>query len=577
MRQVPPHSNSARTAEGATPLARRLRWVAAVVAIACAATACAPELDAELLEVRRVGPDRLEPGRRMRVRGAGFPPGRTGRMRIEGRMHRPDAAPRSVSVELAARALSAEQVEARFTAEALEALGGRGTVHGRVAVIFDAVGAGLVSGHSPPVVLDIVPPSTDRLSEELARRRHATRLVDWLGLGLGEEPPDERGLVVERVDEGSAAARAGLLAGDWLIALEGVRLHALSDFLPPPSATRASVDVGRESEAGSFSVTLPVGTAERALTKTEVLAAQVAFLWVLLVLFVLAPSASGLDWLMWREGRPMEGDPGRRSHRGRARLARLAIGTTFFPILGIAAQAGLVQVPLQVLLLGALAARTTAAALGTPGTRAARARAVLAAAGGVALAAIGLAAVGAMAGTNDLSALADSQGPMPWQWTGFRTAAGPACVVLLVRAGAFRARGKGTSGGLAVAIDETVALLLAVAVTMALLGGWNTGGDSISMHALGVALFTVKAGTVWALMRRLGARGERGAWITVTIASLFAVTLSALWILAHPPLELEHALGEVSTAALALVGASLLYRSIRGDGADELAPAHPFA
>lgn len=531
------------------------RTLRRTLALALALSACSPANEAELLEVHGVRPDRIEPGHALEIRGAGFPPGRSARVRLEGRMFRPGRTPRDVRVELWGEALSSERVDARFTPAALDALGGRGTLHGRVVVSFEARGHGLVVGRSPAVLLDVTPPSTARLDDALARARRATLLAGQLGLGLGEEAPDVPGLPVESVEEGSPAARAGIVPTDRVIAIDGVRVHALADLLPPPGATRTTLELSRVGEASTVIVRLPLAAARDGLADGDVRAAQLALVWTLAILLLLAPSARLFD-----VPRP-EGAPARRI------LIRAAIGAAFFAGVAGLALAGRSIVPIELLLAAFVAARVSAAFFDR---REHWARALAGALGASLLAAIALGGAAALGGTSDLVALHALGGALPWEWPALRTPAGPLLAVLLLLAGAYRVRGRA-----AAALEEASALLLAAAVAAVLLGGWSAPVEGPAGRALGVLLYVASGLACWAAMRRLGRASARRRAIVAALLAPIAVFATAAWIAFEPP-PIERALAEALTAVLGLVGAVLLGRRVLGNADGEPAPALPF-
>lgn len=553
----------------------RARWVVAALLL----SACAPSREAELLEVREVSPERVEPGHLLRVEGTGFPPGRDARLRIEGRLHAPGVAPREVAVELDGYASSGEDVEARFTAQALGALGGRGTLHGRVTVVFEA-GAGAVIGRSPPMVLDVTPSSTERLAGELARRRKGAALAAQLGIALGEEAADARGLPVESVAPGSLADRAGLSTGDRLLSLEHVRLHALSDFVPPPERPRAEAKVAREGEALPFVVVLPVKEERAGLSRDELLAAQAALGWALLVLLLLAPSAWVTEALARRPRALVQterrGLSAALARHGAAAL-RLSVGAAFLATLVSLDAAGHLRVPLETLALAAIALRSSDAFLAARGEGAS----VLAglgrsvtALGPVALLVIALGGVAALGGTSDLSALVAAQGSAPWEWTALRTPAGPLLAGLMIVAGAWGRRVRSRFGR---SIDDALTLALAGALAATLLGGW-TLGETGWARALGTAAFIAKGLVCWTAMRRAGAIAWRiRGKIVIGALGLASAALTAGWILWAPGPDVAHALAEVLTATLAVVLVWLAVRRIAGIVPHHApAPPHPF-
>ncbi len=534
--------------------------LAMVVTVALAA--CAPDGEAELLEVDRVTPDRLEPGHALEVRGAGFPAGRAARVRLEGRFLRPGSTSRDVRVELRGRAISSEQVEARFTAAALDALGGRGTLHGRITVVFDATGHGAVVGRSRLVTLDVMPTSTEHLAPALSRARRAALLATQLGLALGEESPDAPGLPVEAVEEASPGARAGILAGDRLVAIDGVRVHAMSDLLPPSGASRATLELARAGEASTFEVRLPLTAAREEVSSRELYAAQAALAWALFVLLLVAPSAALLEWATHRA------PPAPPASRALTAL-RALIAIVCFACVAALDAAGLLRVPLELVLAFVLAARTGAACVGAA-SRWERLRAIGGAAAATLLAGVALGAAAALAGTSDLATLQALGGAAPWQWRGLSTPAGPLLLLLLVVAGAWRARSRG-----AAVLEESTTLTLAAVTAAVLLGGWSAPFEGGLGRGLGAALYVASGLACWTAMRKLGAARPRRLAIVAAVAAGAAIATTVVWI-AHEPPPIETALGEALTAVLAVSAAVLAYRRVAAGTAPEPAPALPF-
>jgi hypothetical protein len=547
-------------------------------ALVSSLVSCAPSTETELLDVYGISPDRIEPGHTVRVRGDGFPPGRDARVRITGVAHRPGREPRALSVELYGRAISSEHIEARLSDEALDELGGRATIEGHVEVLFDATG-GAVVGRSPPVVLDLAPASSVRFPDELARRRTAIDLVTWFGVTLAEESADEPGLPIEAVREGSPAAETGLLAGDRLISLDGLRLHALSDFIAPPGAGRALLIVEREGEDAPFELRIALDPQSSPITPLAIRTGQAALAWLLAALLLVAPFASVVDRFAPKKRAPARGMLALVRHTLPI-AARGVIALGFFGAIAVVDRVHGLHVPLETIALGALAARTCAAYLGRPAGEARRAQlaAVVRAFGAAALAAIAIAVCAATEGTTDLVALQSSQGDWPWEWTALRTPAGPFLAAMLLIGGAWQADGRRGVGRFAAVVDETVALVLAGVAAAALFGGWNTSAEHHA-QVIGPALFAIKALVIWIAMKRLGARATKmRAWHVAAYGAMtaLAVGLAALAILHPPPPPIETALAEVLTGALGAFVVWMIARRIVRGRPEDPAPAHPF-
>lgn len=529
-------------------------------------TGCELEPSPELLDVGEVGPARIDGDGRLQVRGSGFPTGRIAQLRVEGRLHRPGERPRQLRIDLEGRALSSELLEARLTGAMLEDAG-RGTLRGHVTVAFEAAGDGVVVGRSPRVTLDLTPPSSDRLGAALDLRRRANELSRALGLALGEEDPSAPGLPIEQVEEGSVAAEVGLASGDRVVALEGLRLLALADLVPPPGLDLARFEVARPGEVATFEVVLPLPRRDGGISSLTLRLGQLALAWALLIGLMLAPTATLTDWVVQGSNAP----------RARARYAHWLVGGAFFASLVALARFERLHVPLEVVLVSTLAARAAAAHLGaSPGTRAwTRLAGMAGALGASVLATVAVCALGAAGGTTDLVALHDQQGPWPWEWAAFRSPAGPLVVALVIAAGAYGPRLGGLSGRLAGAVEQTVALVLAAVLSATLLGGWSAPAHSGSVGAiLGPAAFVLKGLLCWGAMRRAAPARSRGLG-RATLAVL-AAGAAAAWIAWEPSRAVEDALAEVLSAVAGALAVWLLYRRVGEVHEPLAAPPHPF-
>lgn len=537
--------------------------MAAAVLASAALAACAPEHESELLEVRHVAPERIEPGQLLRIHGEGFPPGRNGRVRLEGNFHAPGASARRVELDLEATAVSTDEVEVPFTDAALATLGGRGTFRGRLKVLFAASG-GAVVGHSPPLTLDVMQGGRERLGDELSRRRRGAQFMAELGLALAEHAPGEAGLVVKDVEPDSIAAQLGLLAGDRLLVLDGVALRALSDFVPPPGRREVRIEAKRDETP--FAILAPLGDRSGELSRVELVIARLALGWLLVVLLFLAPSARILEG--WTAG----GRRNKSSHR----FLRAAIAAAFVALAPGLDRGGMLTLALEALLALMLLSRTSAAHAGARRRGAsAMFRAILGALAAGLTVALALGCVAAMGGTTELTALHALQGPAPWEWTALRTPAGPLLLGLVIVAGAWTQRER-SSRWLSLSGDA-VTLMLAASAAALLLGGW-TGPDSGWMSGLAALGFVAKTLVCWSAMRRAGeiawsARSIVGTGLVLVVA----VALTGAWIVWEPGLEVERALAEVLTAAFGAALVWLATRKVAGlTKTEPLAPSHPF-
>lgn len=528
---------------------------------------CGAPLEAELLEVEAVSPERLAPSRSVRVRGEGFPPGRAATVRFEGEMRRPGHRPEPAVVEIPGRAVSSETIEARFTADAFETLGGRGTLEGRVVVVFAAAdGRGLVVGRSDPLRLDISAASHRVGGDELAEHRRAVELVATLGLTLGEESPDEMGLTVETVAETSATGRAGVIAGDRLVEVEGIRAHHLGDVLPRPGSEGISLSFARQGEAAPYVVVVPVEVEGTGVAMGTVKAVLVTLAWSLFVLLFLAPTAGLADWIARRTRSNFGARSRRQRWRARARdLPLVAIGLTALAAIPALDHAGLLIWPLEALVLGALALRAGAAWLGASG-RPARERVTrsLGAASSVLGVAIALGAMAALGGTTELGALGD-QATVPWEWTLFTSPMAIPALFLVCLAGS--AGPEPASGARAARlIDDVVLLGVSAATTAVLLGGWGAEAADGSIRLARAGGYVLLSTGLWLFLRRARRVGG-GVGPTLAAGSGLALVVLAgatASIVYEPAPVLSHAIAHAFAGAAAVLLLSALLRGLAG-------------
>jgi len=219
-----------------------IRRISRIFAAACLPglailSGCAVEAAPELLDVREVGPVALERGATLVLSGAGFPERQAGVAVLVGSTFTPAREARAVRLSWPALAASRSRVEVDLPEKLLASLtegAPHVTFRGKVIVEFAAprVAGPLLRGESGDVVLDF-------FDRRAAPPADAPSFSSFLGLGLSD------GLEVLRIDADSEAARAGLLPGDHLLALDGVRLDALGDFLPIAGADVSALEFSR--------------------------------------------------------------------------------------------------------------------------------------------------------------------------------------------------------------------------------------------------------------------------------------------------------------------------------------------
>lgn len=206
----------------------------------------------DLVELSSLTPLRVSAGDRLEIAGSGFPEGKNASVVFHGALYRPLAEPIEAH-EIVARGRSIaddrlevivdEALEQAFTNEGLRAE--HTTFKGTIRVRFDSSSAG-----SPPVTGTLLGASVDVMPSGLspegaaARREAGHAVVQALGLEVA--PGADETWVVDSLDEGGRADRAGVQPGDRLLALEGVSILGAGDFRPRPGLEVATLRVERE-------------------------------------------------------------------------------------------------------------------------------------------------------------------------------------------------------------------------------------------------------------------------------------------------------------------------------------------
>ena len=260
----------------------------------------------ELLVVADIGPPQLELGDRVEIVGDGFPEGRSATVEFEGELHRVgDPEVRSYRHSFVARSGGRNLVAfVPSEAELLELVGtgataAHTTFRGRVRVAFGSrqAKAGPVYGTLDDVVLDAFPWNLAE-SERQTHEAEARRFAQFLGLTFGEG-----GFEVTLVKPKSVAERSGILGGDVLFALDGVRQTAAGDFFVTGGQPRATLQVKRGRLQEPIELNLPV-EGFRPVSPNRL--AGAALLIAFAAALVLAFRAPSLRLLVWIERRIVE-------------------------------------------------------------------------------------------------------------------------------------------------------------------------------------------------------------------------------------------------------------------------------
>ncbi len=210
---------------------------------------CARDAGPELLSVHRLDPARASSGDQVTLTGDGFPEGRSARVTFRGDLFRPGADP-DRDVRITVPAVPAARDTIMFTldpaAERRFAGTGDGALHttfrGDVRVTFQPALTGVtaVSGTLRDVRFDVLPSHPATASDAVGARSLA-----FIGAS-GTLDPGARGLVLDAVDPGGRAARAGLAPGDVIVAMDGVSIVSADDLHARGGEHVATLEVERD-------------------------------------------------------------------------------------------------------------------------------------------------------------------------------------------------------------------------------------------------------------------------------------------------------------------------------------------
>jgi NADH-quinone oxidoreductase subunit H len=520
----------------------------------CVLWACTPQKGALLLELGEVTPRAVEVGDRLRITGSGFPEGRAATLVLVGDASRAgEPVTRGIEVSAEARLLSPHALEVEVTRELAAAICDRAdprhtTLRADLELRFASFRGPhtTVSGRLEGVTLDVTPESVSESTVTLLRQE-GLRFAGFIG---AEVARSEEGVTVTRVAERSRASRAGLAPGDVILELDGLSVHGLADFVPPPNLRTSRVVVRR----GVETTTLNVDGAGFRFTSPASLANAAALALAAAFAFGLLSSPFGRLFGLF-ERRLVErlreaGERREKEHPLRAALSALSreLPTSLARHLALAAVtvvlvlvafgqsvvASEIDVP-ALFLATVTGSMLVALGVGGAGTRPSvwagvkRAGALL-----VHQLPLIAALVACLVVTGSFRAIdiVRAQGPWPWQWHLFSSPGLSLICLLALAAQVPLARPvrslspRGAVGWRERALDVaqwTHDLVVCGLLALVLLGGWAPGGKgSLGSDLAGAALLLAKA---WALL--LGIALAR--WTLGPTDTLRVIRWSAAW------------------------------------------------
>jgi len=208
---------------------------------------CARRATPDLLEIDELGPSTLESGTEVTIIGKGFPEGRAGTLRLQGRLHTPARRARSVDWTFPLLANSPGELSFELRERGLdERLEGaaHATFRGDARVEFEAIKKGrpVLAGAKQDLVLDFFSSATSDTRDD--------SFTTFLGIQVDDA------LRVTDVTPQGIAESAGLQVNDTLLVLDGVRLDSVHDLLPEAASHTSTLEARRPDASGRVSTVI---------------------------------------------------------------------------------------------------------------------------------------------------------------------------------------------------------------------------------------------------------------------------------------------------------------------------------